>query len=65
MDKNIDIISFDDPYFRLILLLRMAWAAGEQLYRFDGLALRGVLLHDEQGSTSCQRHGQLWATSLQ
>ena len=39
--------TFDDPYFRLILLRGMAWAAGEQPYRFDGLALRGVSLHDE------------------
>ena len=39
--------TFDDPYFRLMLLRGMCWAAGEQPYRFDGLALRGVLLHDE------------------
>ena len=41
--------TFDDPYFRLMLLRGMAWAAGEQPYRFDGLALHGVLLHDETG----------------
>lgn len=34
--------TFDDPYFRLILLRGMAWAAGESPYRFDSLALRGA-----------------------
>ncbi len=32
--------TFDDPYFRLLLLRGMAWAAGEHPYRFDELALR-------------------------
>ncbi len=36
--------TFDDPYFRLLLLRGMAWAAGESPYRFDGLVLRGVAL---------------------
>ncbi len=34
--------TFDDPYFRLLLLRGMAWAAGESPYRFDPLALRGA-----------------------
>ena len=32
--------TFDDPYFRLLLLRGMAWAAGESPYRFDPLVLR-------------------------
>ncbi len=36
--------TFDDPYFRILLLRGMAWAAGETPYRFDGLVLRGVPL---------------------
>ena len=34
--------TFDDPYFRLLLLRGMAWAAGESPYRFDPLVLRGA-----------------------
>jgi len=34
--------TFDDPYFRLLLLRGMAWAAGETPYRFDPLVLRGA-----------------------
>jgi type 1 glutamine amidotransferase len=34
--------TFDDPYFRLLLLRGMAWAAGGSPYRFDALALRGA-----------------------
>ena len=36
--------TFDDPYFRIIMLRGMAWAAGESPYRFDPLVLRGVEL---------------------
>lgn len=36
--------TFDDPYFRILLLRGMAWAAGESPYRLDGLVLRGALL---------------------
>jgi type 1 glutamine amidotransferase len=36
--------TFDDPYFRLLVLRGMAWAAGETPYRFDDLATRGVPL---------------------
>lgn len=43
--------TFDDPYFRLILLRGMAWAAGESPYRFDGLALRGAAVCDEKSQT--------------
>jgi type 1 glutamine amidotransferase len=32
--------TFDDPYFRILLLRGMAWAAGESPYRFDGLVLQ-------------------------
>ena len=34
--------TFDDPYFRLLLLRGAAWAARESPYRFDALALRGA-----------------------
>lgn len=34
--------TFDDPYFRILLLRGMAWAAGESPYRFDPLVLRGA-----------------------
>lgn len=36
--------TFDDPYFRILLLRGMAWAAGESPYRFDRLVLRGISL---------------------
>jgi len=36
--------TFDDPYFRILLLRGMAWAAGESPYRFDPLVLRGTRL---------------------
>jgi len=39
--------TFEDPYFRLMLLRGMAWAAGENgeaVYRFDPLAVEGVKL---------------------
>jgi putative heme-binding domain-containing protein len=35
--------SFEDPYFRLLLLRSIAWAAGEPVHRFDPLAGEGVL----------------------
>ena len=34
--------TFDDPYFRILLLRGMAWAARESPYRFDSLVLRGA-----------------------
>ncbi|NND33249.1 MAG: hypothetical protein HKN76_11720 [Saprospiraceae bacterium] len=34
--------TFDDPFFRILMLRGMAWAAGESPYRFDPLALRGA-----------------------
>jgi len=40
--------TFDDPYFRILLLRGMAWAAGESPYRFDELVLRGVTLSDRK-----------------
>jgi len=36
--------TFDDPYFRILLLRGMAWAAGGSPYRFDPLVLRGIPL---------------------
>lgn len=38
--------TFDDPYFRILLLRGMAWAAGQSPYRFDSLVLRGAPLRD-------------------
>jgi type 1 glutamine amidotransferase len=38
--------TFDDPYFRILLLRGMAWAAGESPYRFDRLVMRGVPLNE-------------------
>ncbi len=34
--------TFDDPYFRLLLLRGMAWATGESPCRFDDLALKSA-----------------------
>lgn len=34
--------TFDDPWFRLLVLRGLAWSAGESPYRFDSLALRGA-----------------------
>jgi type 1 glutamine amidotransferase len=34
--------TFDNPYFRLLVLRGMAWAACESPYRFDGLAMRSA-----------------------
>jgi type 1 glutamine amidotransferase len=38
--------TFDDPFFRTILLRGMAWAAGEPPVRFDHLVLRGIPLKE-------------------
>lgn len=38
--------TFDDPYFRILLFRGMAWAAGEDPYRFDNLVLRGIAITD-------------------
>jgi len=38
------VFTFDDPYFRALLLRGMAWAAGESPYRFDPLIPRGIPL---------------------
>lgn len=37
--------TFDDPYFRILLLRGMAWAAGESAYRFDSLVLKGATIN--------------------
>ncbi len=34
--------TFDDPWFRLLVLRGIAWAAGESPYRFDALTLQGA-----------------------
>jgi type 1 glutamine amidotransferase len=36
--------TFDDPYFRILMLRGMAWAANESPYRFDRLVMRGIEL---------------------
>ncbi len=38
--------TFDDPYFRLLLLRGIGWSAGQWPYRFDSLATLGVVLSD-------------------
>jgi type 1 glutamine amidotransferase len=38
--------TFDDPFFRTILLRGIAWVAGESPYRFDQLILRSIPLKD-------------------
>ncbi|MBN2311944.1 MAG: ThuA domain-containing protein [Candidatus Hydrogenedentes bacterium] len=38
--------TFDDPYFRIMVLRGAAWAAGESPYRFDALVLRDARVAD-------------------
>jgi len=38
--------TFDDPYFRLLLLRGMAWVARQPVYRFDALAVLGINLKE-------------------
>ncbi len=38
--------TFDDPYFRILLLRGIAWASGESPYRFDGLVLYGARVRE-------------------
>jgi len=38
--------TFDDPYYRIILLRGIAWAAQDSPYRFDELALRDARTND-------------------
>jgi type 1 glutamine amidotransferase len=40
--------TFDDPYFRIILLRGIAWAGNQSPYRFDSLVLRGASLKNEK-----------------
>jgi HEAT repeat protein/type 1 glutamine amidotransferase len=40
--------TFDDPYFRILVLRGMAWAAGESPYRFDPLVLVGARVTDRK-----------------
>ncbi|HTE21025.1 MAG TPA: ThuA domain-containing protein, partial [Armatimonadota bacterium] len=40
--------TFDDPYFRILVLRGMAWAAGESPYRFDPLVLAGARVTDRK-----------------
>ncbi len=39
--------TFDDPYFRILVLRGMAWAAGEDPHRFDELVLRCAAVAQE------------------
>jgi type 1 glutamine amidotransferase len=39
--------TFDNPWFRALLLRGMAWAAGDNPYRFDKLVMRGITMADE------------------
>lgn len=39
--------TFDDPYFRILVLRGMAWAAGQNPYRFDELVLRCAAVAQE------------------
>ncbi len=48
--------TFDDPYFRILLLRGMAWAAGESPYRFERLVLRGIPL-SRGGSRTARKAG--------
>lgn len=43
--------TLDDPYFRILLLRGMAWAAGESPYRFDPLVLCGARTSDPKRAT--------------
>ena len=40
--------TFDDPYFRILVLRGMAWAVGESPYRFDPLVLCGARVSDQK-----------------
>lgn len=40
------IWTFDDPWFRALLLRGIAWAGGSPVYRFDPLVLRGARVAD-------------------
>jgi type 1 glutamine amidotransferase len=40
--------TFDDPYFRIILLRGIAWAGGGSTYHFDSLALQGAALKEKE-----------------
>lgn len=39
--------TFDDPWFRTLILRGMAWAAGEPVHRFDPLILRSARVSDD------------------
>jgi len=41
------IWTFDDPWFRLLLLRGIAWAAGQPATRFDSLVLRGARVSEK------------------
>jgi type 1 glutamine amidotransferase len=36
--------TFDDAYFRILLLRGIAWASGESPYRFDSLVVQGAAI---------------------
>jgi type 1 glutamine amidotransferase len=43
-----NVWTFDDPYFRIILLRGIALAGNQSPYRFDSLVLRGAALKNEK-----------------
>jgi type 1 glutamine amidotransferase len=43
-----NVWTFDDPYFRIILLRGIAWAGGQSPYCFDSLVLRGTSLKEKE-----------------
>jgi type 1 glutamine amidotransferase len=47
--------TFDDPYFRILLLRGTAWAARESPFRFDPLVVRGARLSDGESIATPER----------
>ncbi|HVR73115.1 MAG TPA: ThuA domain-containing protein [Planctomycetota bacterium] len=47
--------TFDDPYFRILLLRGMAWAARESPFRFDPLVLRGARFEAESSTAAASK----------
>ncbi len=42
--------TFDDPYFRILVLRGIAWAARQSPFRFDPLVLRGARVRDDDAT---------------
>lgn len=49
--------SLDDPFFRLLLLRGISWAAGEHVHRLDALATDGVALRNDPAVVRDERAG--------